>query len=115
MWSDDALLLGLAKLSRVPRTGAPANAREWLDAAITPGHHLLTPKPSAATDPSAFIESLNRDWIAPLMQALKARQLTSLTLVLDSGARFTAQGNMLERWWIRRRPLAAWVGKEESL
>jgi hypothetical protein len=107
LWSDDALLLGLAKHTRVPRTGALAGATAWLDAAITPGDHLLTP-PHSGADARQRIEALNRDWIAPLMLALKARRIASLTLVMESGARCSAHGKILERWWVRRRPLVAW-------
>ncbi len=109
VWSDDALILGLAKLARTPRGGAPAQAREWLDAAITPGDHLVTPKSDTGRDAASWIEAFERDWIAPLVAALKAREINSLTLAIDRGARYTAPGKALERWWVRRRPLTAWT------
>ncbi len=105
VWSDDPVTLGLAKLAGVPRTGLVANARGWLDAAVTPGDHLISLSEATGSGAADVIVSLNERWVAPLCRALKAREISRITLVLDTGARLTAQGKVLERWWIRRRPL----------
>ncbi len=102
VWSDDAVALGLAKLSHVPRTGAPDAARAWLNAAITPGDHLLV---LPAVTREALV-SMNAAWFAPLSEALKNRRLQRLTLHLLNGAAYSIDASALKRWWLRRRPLA---------
>ena len=102
VWSDNAVALGLAKLSRVPRTGAPGDAHTWLNAAITPGDHLLVLPAAARTD----LASMDAGWFAPLYKALKNRRLQQLTLHLLNGAAYSVDATAIRRWWIRRRPLA---------
>jgi hypothetical protein len=104
-WSDDAFALGLAKLSGTPRSGAPADARAWLDAAITPGDHLLALPPRANEDAAQW----NARWIAPLLAALRESRLDRLTLHALDGAAFTADRRALRRWWVRRRGLSEFL------
>ena len=100
VWSDDVVALGLAKLSRVPRTGAPESARAWLNAAITPGDHLLV-LPAVTR---AALANMDADWFAPLYDALKNRRLQRLTLHPANGSAYPVDAAALKRWWIRRRP-----------
>jgi hypothetical protein len=105
-WGDDPFALGLAKLSSTPRSGAPADAREWLDAAITPGEHLLAlPAPRANDE----VAQLNARWIAPLLAALRESRLDRLTLHALDGAAFTVDRRALRRWWVRRRHLSEFM------
>ena len=101
VWSDDVVALGLAKLSGVPRSGAPDDVRTWLEAANTPGDHLLV-LPAITR---AALAGMNAAWFAPLYEALKSRRVQRLTLHLSSGAAYSVDAAVLKRWWIRRRPL----------
>jgi len=101
VWSDDAVALGLAKLSHVPRTGAPESAGAWLHAAITPGDHLLV-LPAVTR---AALAGMDAAWFAPLCAALKSRRLLRVTLHFANGVAYRVDTAALKRWWIRPRPL----------
>ncbi|MBI3776008.1 MAG: hypothetical protein HY273_10725 [Gammaproteobacteria bacterium] len=105
VWSDDVVALGLAKLSGVPRTGAPESARAWLNAAVTPGEHLLVLPGESRVE----LAGMDAAWFAPLLAALKKRVLQRLTLHLVSGAGYSVDTAALKRWWIRRRELAQFL------
>ena len=109
VWSDAVVALGLAKLSRVPRTGAPEDARAWLNAALTPGDHLLV-LPAVTRQGLADMEA---DWFAPLYAALKNRRLQRLTLQLLNGTAYRVDARALKRWWRWRRPLGEFFGGRE--
>lgn len=100
VWSDNVVALSLAKLSRVPRTGAPASARAWLYEAITPGEHLVV-LPSHSD-----LASMDAEWFTPLYEALKNTRLQRLTLHVLNGTEYSVDAAALKRWWIRRRSLA---------
>lgn len=125
VWSNDALVSGLAKLSNAPRTATPADGAVWLAQAITPGEHLVVVKPVTdflAYDASATIsaqktsiEALNRDWFTPLLTVLKSRRLASLHLYTDGGAVFHATSASVARWWKRPHNLAFYQAPVETL
>lgn len=111
VWSDDVVALGLAKLSQVPRTGAPANTRAWLNAAMTPGDHLLV----LPATTHAELAGMDTDWFAPLYDALKSRRLQRLTLHLLPGVAQRIDTAAVGRWWVRRRPLAQLFSLSEKI
>jgi hypothetical protein len=111
---DEPLCLALARLSEVPSGAAPASFGEWLRLAERPGAHLVVLDGARAPVQygdaeqwRALLERLEREWMAPLQDALRARELRSLTLTAD-GRAFRVDGARLRRWWRRRRPFAAY-------
>ncbi len=123
VWSNQPLVLGLAKLSATPRTAAPASGTDWLAQVITPGEHLVVVESArnfTARDEmqgvavqKSNIESLNRDWIVPLLAALKSRRLHSLRLYTDNGLMFKATPRSVARWWKRPHNLAAYCSQKD--
>ena len=107
VWSDNVVALSLAKLARVPRTGAPTSARAWLHEAITPGEHLVV------LPAQVDLASMEAEWFAPLYEALKNKRLQRLTLHVMNGTAYSVDAAVLKRWWIRRRPLAQFLGDEQ--
>lgn len=105
VWSEEPLALGLAKLSATPRTALPPDAQSWLDAAITPGDHLLV-LPHTFTE--EFTMHLDTRWFAPLLAALKTARLQQLTLC-SAGHRWSIDRTAAKRWWVRRRALSAFI------
>jgi len=88
---------------------------------MLPGEHLVVVEPSSDSAHCAaphhtgventLIESLNRAWFAPLLAALKARELASLHLYTGSGSVFHATSKSVARWWKRPRSLLAYQTK----
>lgn len=102
VWSDDPVTLGLAKLSATPRTAQPTDANAWLDAAITPGDHLLV----LPHHDEEFATNMEILWFMPLLDALKSARLQQLTLC-TTGHRWSIDRTASKRWWVRRRALPA--------
>lgn len=109
--SEEPVSLALARLSEVPSGTCPPSFAQWQQAAQRPGSHLVVFDQARAAVHYAdhehwrtFIEGLERDWIAPLYRALKARELLGVTLHAD-GRGFRLDAPRLRRWWRRRRSL----------
>lgn len=118
VWSDDALALGLARLAGIACDVLPANAGEWL-ARAHPGAHLIADdrahRCARVGDASAWralVEALERDWFAPLGDALRAGELASLTLLSGRETAHRCTRASLRRWWRRRQPLPALMTRE---
>jgi hypothetical protein len=107
VWSDDPLARGLALASRVALAPLPNSAEQWLVHANL-GEHVvvLNPVSAGGDDP---LEDLERNWFAPLLGALRGRQLSVLSLLVGSGEgtlRFDLSAGDLWKFW-RRAPALA--------
>ena len=113
VWTDDALLRGLARHSGVEAGANPAGAPEWLDGNPCPGVHLavfddLYPAVRRA-DIDAWRDGLarfSRSWARPLLDALDRGTVAEVSLHDERGHRFAATRRGRLRWW-RRAGLAA--------
>ena len=112
--ADDPLALGLARLSGARGAQLPARAALLLERAPDAGRHLVVldalRAPLVAGEMDRYrecIETLERDWFAPLLEALRAGRLGMVTLqVPDSlGASFEVIRGDLRRFWRRPRAL----------
>ncbi len=116
VWSNGALEQGLAKHCALPCAPSPIDATAWLTQAALPGEHLVVVEPvSGLEKESTTIESLNQNWFAPLLAALKARELTSLHLYAGNGSVFQATPRSVAHWWKRPRSLLAYQAKHEQV
>jgi len=111
-WSNESLSLALAKFTNVPRADLPADGKQWLSQAITPGRHLMVLEDvnvSAATSDIhswwQILSDLDERWLSPCVEALKQGELDSLSLVTDHG-QFDTNRHRVKRWWTRIRPVA---------
>ena len=113
VWTDDALLRGLARHSGVEGGANPAGAREWLGGEPGPGTHLavfdaLYPAVRHA-DIDGWRDGLARfshSWAQPLLDALDCGTVAEVSLQDERGHRFAATRRGRFRWW-RRAGLAA--------
>ena len=120
-WGDNPLTRSLAAAAGIARHDIAGNGAAWLTAATAAGnnHLLVLDQLSDALRTggiAAWREQLalfERDWMAPLAAALRARKITTITLVA------TNRDNVLEAtltpalWWrLWRRPctLASYAG-----
>jgi hypothetical protein len=113
VWTDDALLCGLARAAGLPLHAPPADADDWLARAGTGEHLILLPgagtgaADSAGADWRDHAERWERSWLAPLLAALSNRRLGGLTLTTHHGEqalRFSvAPGDL---WKVWRRHIA---------
>ena len=127
VWTDNALLRGLARHSGVecgasaasanpvsanPDRVNPAGAREWLNGDPGPGAHLvafddLYPAVRRADIDAwrAGLARLSRSWAQPLLDALDSGAVARVSIDDERGNRFTVTRRGRFRWW-RRAGLA---------
>ncbi len=115
VWSSEPVSRALARLSETPYEALPAHAREWLERADMPGEHLLVLDEGRSTVQYSdmeswlrFIQTLESQWVSPLLTALKHGRIHALTLYTESVAGFSLTPKHLRRWWRRRKPLTTY-------
>lgn len=113
VWSAEPVSLALARLSGTPRAVPPANATGWLKHTDVPGQHLLVldeGRRAVQYDDieswQTFIQNLETNWAAPLLEAVQTKTVQSVTFYTESGQRFRFTPKGIKRWWRRRRPLS---------
>jgi hypothetical protein len=123
VWSDDALAVGLAAGAVVPADAAPRDAVSWLQqlprSTRSTESHLITIDDLAAAvayqDPDAWrtrMAALEERWIGPLVQAVRERRVSQITLVAlgeTHCCRFVAAALDLMKLWRRSRMLSAYA------
>jgi len=98
--SADPFALGLAKLAGATPRPLPANADTWLAQSPEDGRHLVILDPA---------ESIERDWFAPFVAALRGGRIGMLSLhVPDAGLSFEAIRGDLRRFWRRAKALESY-------
>ena len=112
LWSAEPVSLGLARLSETPTHSTPVNFNEWQRLAAG-GTHLVVldalRAPALYREADAWastIQELERNWFAPLLDALKRRTLQSVSLLTDSGQSFELTASQARRWWRFKKALA---------
>ncbi|MBI3560491.1 MAG: hypothetical protein HY080_02050 [Gammaproteobacteria bacterium] len=102
VYSDDPLVHVAAQHLKLPVQVLPASLASipWQDTAVgifsldnIEGPHLAL---------------LEQTWFKPLIDALRARQLSQVELITQ-GWRFILTPSLLRRWWRRPRPLSHWI------
>lgn len=93
----DPLATGLARAARIARH-SPSGAAAWLEALPCEGRHLAVL--------GALHASMDRDWFAPLLEALRRDRIGMLTLhAPEAGLAVEAVRLDLRRFWRRPRPI----------
>ena len=115
VWTDAALLRGLAHHAGVEGGANPAGAQEWLDGDPGPGAHLVSfddlyPAVRRADIDAwrAGLARLSRSWAQPLLDALDRGTVAKVSIHDERGHRFAATRRGRFRWW-RRAGLAATI------
>lgn len=111
VWSDAPLVAALAELDGATRHAPLDDARAWLSMAAPRGRHLVVLdggyRPARCADIEAwqeFVTHLDRDWMAPMLLALRDGRLQSITIAGDESAACRLDRRGLRRWWRRRLP-----------
>lgn len=119
VWSHDRLPRALAAAAGVAHHDLPANCTAWIAAAAGEHHLLVLDGPMNAlrgADVPAWrteLAALDAHWIGPLLAALRARRIATLTLVAcNSDNLLEATITRSDRWrfWRRTQPLANYAG-----
>ncbi len=114
VWSQNAYLQGLAKLSQAQLADEPQNYQAWSKSALLTSdavsHHLVhlaTPTAGQQTEDEwlARLERLETDWFQPLLQALKDQHIDSLFIDVGRSKRYHLKPKHLRRFWRRKKPL----------
>jgi hypothetical protein len=119
VWSDDPLALALAATAGHHCAALPPNASLWLQSPVRParqGEHALivcndvirAARYGDLAEWQNRLEALDRLWLAPLLAALYARQLTALILVIPTSEacwRFELHPGDRFRFWRMGKPL----------
>ena len=113
VWSDQALVAGLAGLAQAASEPLPEDARSWLARAEPAGNHLLgwsaAYVPVRCSDIDAwrrFVCAVEERWMAPLLDALKSGRVQSVSLRTGGPRDLRLRRGQLGHWWRRARPFA---------
>ena len=105
-WSNETISLGLARLSNIPRADLAADAKQWLNHAITEGGHFLMIEQlnsdAAKNDPVEWWSNLvvfNNQWLSPLIDALRQKSIIELNVIDSNGDRYQLTRSSLNKWW----------------
>lgn len=116
IWSKEPVSLSLARLSGTPAETTPDRFEDWQKLAARPGEYLvvLDDAQHAALygnfpEWSNSLQRLERDWLLPLLQALKSNTIANATLITDEGKHFAITSHRARHWWRFRRPLATYL------
>jgi hypothetical protein len=120
VWSGDPFAAGLAQAARIATRPLPGDAAQLFRASPSEGVNLILldrlRAPAQYGDAHAWRESLaqlERDWFAPLLDALRRERIGMLTLHAlgpgDAQSVETTRGD-LRRFWRRTKPLADYAG-----
>lgn len=119
MIAVDPLALGLARASDIATLDLPATAARLVAETDTPGVAWIVLGVAGAAADSRdaagwvkAVETLERDWFAPLLAALRAGRIGMLTIeAFGAGQVLSAEatGSDLRAFWRRPKPLAAYV------
>lgn len=110
VWADEPLARGLAQSSGAVVRNLPATAVDCLISADEQPvlvvadqihHHRLYGDGDAWM---TAMTDLERDWFAPLLDALRNRRLRSLDLLLGDGVRRRVTAAAIKHWWRRPQP-----------
>lgn len=112
VWSEEPISLSLARLSATATENVPEGFDAWHRRSDEAGEHLVVfaeaHHANTHGDVARWREAMNRleqNWMAPLLQALKAGKLSRAMLITDTGLRFALDARQTRRWWRRRQPL----------
>jgi hypothetical protein len=112
LWADSPLARGLARAAGLDCAPVPAGAAAWLTAAppepgqlVVLDHGLESSRYRDRDAWQAFVDTLDRDWLAPLEAALRAGRLRRLTLWPAADQSFDLRKAALRRWWRGAPPL----------
>jgi hypothetical protein len=113
--ADDPVALGLARAAGVAHRPLARSASAWLERAPEDGRHLVLLDalrvPRALSQTAEYAEAmadLERDWFAPLLEALKRGRIGMVTVHIPDGAECAAYETIrgdLRRFWRRPRSL----------
>lgn len=115
--ADDPVARGLARASGTREAPLRASAADWLRHAPEDGRYLVVLDAlrvplalSQAEELRAAAERLERDWFAPLLEALRAGRIGMVSIhVPDAGAAFETIRGDLRRFWRRPRALGRYA------
>lgn len=112
IYSEEPVSLALARLAEVPSSACPKNFADWDRQAQRPGSHLVVLDHGRAAVQYGdvdqwknFLDRVDREWMTPAFQAVKAGALRELTIRTDNGRIYRLGRSQARRWWRRRRPL----------
>jgi hypothetical protein len=120
IWSEKPYLKGLAKVSKAQQLPSPSSYQAWLEsqAILEPSdsnikHHLI--RLDSLSDSLALMQQedwlsalqiLEEEWLKPLLQALKDKEIGSLLLDFGMNYRYHLKPSHLRRFWRLKRPLS---------
>lgn len=113
IYASDPLVRGLARLAGGVVNPLPATAGDWQAAAATEPDGLVvlesTRYDRVDDELQVWVDHVNmldRDWFAPCLALLQARELDTLVLHPGNGRSYTVTSRDLRRFWRRVRPLS---------
>ena len=124
IWSNEPMANGLARLAGILHASVPESLGAWLSVSASPrtrskgatSAHLIVLddgyRDALYGDVSAWgavMERMATQWFTPLVDALKQRQLDSVSISAADGRIFRITPSLLRRFWKRRHSLEAYA------
>lgn len=112
LWAQDAYARGLAQAHGDAASPLPADAAVWCASRHTGAHHLLVLDALEHAAAAATLAMLDRDWCAPLLQALRRREIDHLDIHLAGTHQVSSHALTpmdLHKFWHRTRSLEAYL------
>jgi hypothetical protein len=113
VWANDPLTVGLAEAVGAAPNPLPLAAADWLGQYHAREDHLIVLDRLDASAPPHRLEVLEREWFAPLLEALRAGRLGRLELHLggtQAVRTFFLTRNDLYKFWRRPGKLEPFLG-----
>ncbi len=107
LWSNEPFARGLWLLTGNSVGSLPATAANCLAQQEPEGFAMLQSLDAPGRGRHPALETLERDWCAPLIDAIERGELDRLTLLPGGAEGFELTRAAARRFWRRRKPLAA--------
>jgi hypothetical protein len=118
VYAEEPFIRGLAMLADTPVYSVPASAETVIDKAsatdiVNEVHMLVVIEPSEedilSTDINHHLDKLSmleKNWFAPLLQALKQNRVASVSLLTCNGVKYRLNKHHLRRFWRKRKKIS---------
>ncbi|QCU90160.1 hypothetical protein [Thiomicrorhabdus sediminis] len=111
VYAQQSFFKGMAKICQSEFNAVPLNFQNWHKSSQANEHFFVFDQMSSQLDGLqllewvALLQQLEKDWFAPLLQALKSGQIKEVLLDIGAQYRYHCQSTHLKRFWRMKKSL----------